>query len=532
MLQLQRACEYLAFFAEWAPERIAFVNEGAEISYRDAAMTVDAYASLLRERGIDPGDAVAVYGHSQADCFMLFLACMKVRAVFTGLNPKYSRRELEFFIRDADPKMMVICAAGEDLTKLEDAARAAEFHQSSLVKNDLVAWTAQHRDLFGSTFITGPPEAVGSTSAERETARRTPAVIVYTSGTTGTPKAAVLSEPALCLSAELTAQTWYGGIVPRTVSDKPINHLGWLVCVCLSALVRGGTLYFEQRFDPGRVLQLIASNRINSWLTSSVLLGRVSALPDFDTTDLSSLEMLGISASTPVEVIEPFVRRSGARVANSYGLTEASGGVVTASRAATTLAEALSTVGAPVPGIEFMIADQGGRPVGAGERGEVNIRGPLVFLGYQGNETATAEAIMHDGWLRTGDIAFQRGDGNIELVGRVKEMYKSGGINVYPVEVESILVEHPSVAQAAVVGIPDPEWGEIGVALVVPTVGRTLPEGELKAFCRERLANHKVPKRFILLRELPRLASGKVDRRRLQAAVAKGSLRADTTYDD
>src|SRR6185437_8036097 len=473
MLQLQTAWDYLAFFAEWAPDRVAFVNEGAEISYKDAASTVEAYAALLQEWGIGRGDVVSVYGHSQAECFMLFLACMKAQAVFTGLNPKYTRRELGFFIRDADPKVMVICADDEDRARLKGAADAAGFRGPTLGKSDLLERAAEYRKPRTSDSPVAPTRTA-STSAERDAARRVPAVIVYTSGTTGTPKAAVLSEPALCLSAELTAQTWYGGIVPKTVSDKPINHLGWLVCVCLSALVRGGTLYFAQRFDPVRVLSLIATGQMNSWLTSSVLLERVAALPDFDATALSSLEMLGISAPTPVEVIEPFVRRSGARVANSYGLTEASGGVVTASRASAPLAEAIGSVGAPVPGIEFMIADQEGRPVTAGQRGEINVRGPLVFLGYRGSIAATAETISPDGWLRTGDIAFQRDDGNIELVGRVKEMYKSGGINVYPIEVESVLVEHPRIAQVAVVGIPDPQWGEIGVALVVAADGEVL----------------------------------------------------------
>lgn len=531
MLQLQTVWDYLAFFADWAPDRVALVSEATEISYRDAASTVQAYAALLRERGIDRGDVVCVYGHSQTECFMLFLACMKVQAVFTGLNPKYTRRELEFFLRDADPRMMVICAADEERARLEDAAGAAGFRGTVLDKDELPEWAAEHRKPLSSDFPVRLART-SSRSAERDAGRRTPAVIVYTSGSTGTPKAAVLSESALCLSAELTAQTWYGGIVPKTVSDKPINHLGWLVCVCLSALVRGGTLYFEQRFDPVRVLSLIAARRINSWLTSSVLLERVAALPDFDTVDLSSLEMLGISAPTPVEVIEPFVLRSGARVANSYGLTEASGGVVTASRASATLAEALSTVGVPVPGIEFMIADQDGRPIGTGRPGEINVRGPLVFLGYRGSDAATAATISRDGWLRTGDIGFQRDDGNIELVGRVKEMYKSGGINVYPVEVESILVEHPRIAQAIVIGVPDPQWGEIGVAIVVATAGEVLSEDELKAFCRDRLANHKIPKRFIPVRELPRLASGKVDRRRLKSAIVRRSLQADQSYKD
>lgn len=514
MLRFQTAWDYLAFFAEWAPDHVAFVNEGTEISYRDAASTVQAYATLLRARGIGHGDVVSVYGHSQAECFMLFLACMKVQAVFTGLNPKYTRRELEFFIRDADPRMMVICAVDEDRVRLEDAAAAAGYRGTVLDIGDLPPAAADY----------GQPDNLGFAELSVRTscasaAWRTPAVIVYTSGTTGTPKAAVLPEPALCLSAELTAQTWYGGIVPKTVSDKPINHLGWLVCVCLSALVRGGTLYFEQRYDPARVLSLIAARQINSWLTSSVLLQRIAAVPGFDATDLSSLEMLGISAPTPVEIIEPFVRRSGARVANSYGLTEASGGVVTASRASATLGEALSTVGVPVPGIEFMIADEVGRPVGSGNPGEIHVRGPLVFLGYRGSDAATAAAVSRDGWLRTGDIALQRDDGNVEFIGRVKEMYKSGGINVYPVEVESILVQHPRIAQATVVGIPDPQWGEIGIALVIATGGEMLSEDELKAFCRDRLANHKIPKRFIPVREFPRLASGKVDRRRLKSAV-------------
>jgi acyl-CoA synthetase (AMP-forming)/AMP-acid ligase II len=281
-------------------------------------------------------------------------------------------------------------------------------------------------------------------------------------------------------------------------------------------LVAGGTTVFLEKFDPDAMLALIERERLTGWGHVPTAFAYALALPDAGRRDLSSLQLvIWGGASMPRELIEAVERLTGARMATSYGSTE-TGGSVTYTDPEAGLDVLAETVGRPDPRFEVRVADAEGREVAAGVEGELQVRGDHLMTGYWRRPEATRQAIDAAGWLHTGDVALLRPDGNVVLRGRLSEMYKSGGENVYPREVESVLEQHPAVALAAVLGVPDPVYGEVGVACVLRHPG-TSPEPEtLRAFCRERLVNFKLPKRIEVRDALPMLPIGKVDKRALR----------------
>jgi fatty-acyl-CoA synthase len=269
-----------------------------------------------------------------------------------------------------------------------------------------------------------------------------------------------------------------------------------------------------ESFDPVGSLDAIERERLNVWGGVPTMLQLCVETPGFDRRDLSSLEyVLWGGAAAPRPLLERLARL-GVKLATSYGMTESTGSVTYTDLDADldTLAE---TVGRPHPGYQVRLAREDGRPCAPGEEGEIRVRGDFVMLGYFNRPEATAETLDAEGWLHTGDVAVARADGNWRLVGRKSEMFKSGGYNVYPREIEIALESHPGVAMAAVVGVPDPLYQEVGHAFVLPRGDTEPSEAELRAFLRERLANYKVPKRLFVRRELPMLPIGKIDRVRL-----------------
>jgi acyl-CoA synthetase (AMP-forming)/AMP-acid ligase II len=237
----------------------------------------------------------------------------------------------------------------------------------------------------------------------------------------------------------------------------------------------------------------------------------------FSSRDLTSVEtLLFFGGPLPVGVLRTLGERTGARLATGWGMTETAGGCTLTDPDAD-LDTLATTVGRADPRVELKLVDDAGVQVAVGDAGEIRVRGDVLFLGYLNQPEATTEAMDADGFLRTGDIAIVQPDGNVRLVGRKKEMFKSGGYNVYPTEVEAVLGEHPGVAIAGVLPIDDELWGEVGVAFVAPRSSVTAPTSdELNSFCRERLANYKVPKRYVISDEIPILPSGKVDKRSLK----------------
>jgi acyl-CoA synthetase (AMP-forming)/AMP-acid ligase II len=342
--------------------------------------------------------------------------------------------------------------------------------------------------------------------------------IVYTSGSTGAPKGALLSSRGIVRSAELTHAHWFGGADDlRTVAQHPINHVGWLVCECAAVLVGGGSLYFRERFDGAGTLRLIERERLNLWLAFPSMIGLAMQSDAWADADLSSLRRIAFGSLPTIDLVRRLRARTGAVFCVSYGLTEASGGAVTATRDDAALEVVAASVGPPVPGLEIRVVDTDGADVPDGSPGELLVRDASVFLGYLNRPEATAAALAPGGWLHTGDVVTRDPNGSLRLVGRLREMFKSGGYNVYPTEVEGVIAEHAAVRTAAVVEAPDPLWSEVGVAYVVLAPGAHTDVEALRAHARGRLANYKVPKRFVIVDALPQLPNGKPDKLQLRA---------------
>jgi acyl-CoA synthetase (AMP-forming)/AMP-acid ligase II len=513
---LPRISDYVALHAAAHPEREALVLGDARWSYGRLAEEVDRCAASLWRAGLRKGDRVALMATPRPECFLVFLAAASLGGITLGLNPKFPLEELRHVVADAEPRLLLGFgrdAEGDHRELLGQLAREHACVERAIVLDEaggggsvvFAQWLAEGGD--------ASREVLAAARAAVET--RDPCLLVYTSGTTGRPKGALLPHRALSYCSAVQAERWRAEPL-RCLCNLPVNHIGFMGDVCSYVLVAGGTTVFLEKFDPDAMLALIERERLTGWGHVPTAFAYALALPDAGRRDLSSLQLvIWGGASMPRELIEAVERLTGARMATSYGSTE-TGGSVTYTDPEAGLDVLAETVGRPDPRFEVRVADAEGREVAAGVEGELQVRGDHLMTGYWRRPEATRQAIDAAGWLHTGDVALLRPDGNVVLRGRLSEMYKSGGENVYPREVESVLEQHPAVALAAVLGVPDPVYGEVGVACVLRHPG-TSPEPEtLRAFCRERLVNFKLPKRIEVRDALPMLPIGKVDKRALR----------------
>jgi acyl-CoA synthetase (AMP-forming)/AMP-acid ligase II len=517
---LARISDYVALHAAAHPEREALVLGEARWSYGRLADEVDRCAASLWRAGLRKGDRVALMATPRPECFLTFLAAASLGGIALGLNPKFPLEELRYFIADAEPKLLLGFgrdAEGDHRDVLAQLAREHGCLERTVVLDEAGAagtlrfaeWLAEGQGL-AREVLTAARAAVETSD---------PCLLVYTSGTTGRPKGAVLPHRALSYCAAVQAERWTAEPL-RCLCNLPVNHIGFMGDISSYVLVAGGTNVFLEKFDPAGMLALIERERLTGWGHVPTAFAYVLGLPDLDRRDLSSLQLvIWGGASMPREMIEAVQRLTGARMATSYGSTE-TGGSVTYTDPGAGLDVLAETVGRPDPRFEVRVADPGGREVGVGVEGEIQVRGDHLMSGYWRRPEATREAIDAEGWLHTGDVALLRPDGNLVLRGRLSEMYKSGGENVYPREVESVLEQHPAVALAAVLGVPDPVYGEVGSAYVLRSPGADPAPEALRAFCLERLVNFKVPKRIEVRDALPMLPIGKVDKRALRREAA------------
>lgn len=504
-------------YASERPSALAVVGDQERLTYAELDAQVGRYANALVARGIRIGDVVAVLGFSRPECVVAFLATCRIGAVFLGLSPKHTERELAFVLADSRPRLlfgMHSRSEPEQDAKLA-ALKNSGFETMIVTRGGVVPGVSEALD----SFLDAGAAQAGWTRASSDA----PSAIVYTSGSTGTPKGALLSQRGMIRSALLTWEHWYGALQPlRSAAQHPINHVGWLICECVATLVPGGTMFCQERFNGAGTLRLIERERLNLWLAFPSMLILAQETPEFDRCDLTSLETIALGMPASVELMRAYRDRTGAVMCISYGLTEANGGSITVTARDADLATIATTIGRPVPGIEVRVMGFDGKPAGAGEDGEFQVRDRSVFLGYLNRPEATAEALDRDAWLHTGDVVRAEASGEMRMVGRLKEMFKSGGYNVYPTEIEGVVGSHEEVAAVAVVEIPDPLWHEVGVAYVVPKEGVALNEETLRSYARQRLANYKVPKRFVLVDTLPQLPNGKFDKVVLRALARQG----------
>lgn len=507
-LPLTRLSDYVAWHAARDPDAIALVHGEHRISYRELMQRVDLLARALLAAGVRKGDRVATLSTPHPDFVVSLLAASSIGAVWLGLNPRYRLPELQHVLADSAPKVLLARSAYEaEITALSATCTSLEH----IALFDDAAGFAKF--LKGGHSLTEQQLA----DARAEVDGRDPCLLVYTSGSTGTPKGALLHHAGIIDFAILCNSLW--PLAPhRVINYFPINHIGSVVDCMMPCLAAGGLQIMLEQFDAATCLELIERERVTLWGSVPSVFQMQLALPDFARFDLSSVQLIAWGgAAMPRETIER-LRSICPNLASNYGMTETSS-AITIIEPTDDLDILTDTVGRPRPGIELRLVAEDGHRVGHGEPGEIQVRSDGNFLGYWRQPGATADAFTADGFFRTGDLGEQRTDGRIRLIGRLREMYKSGGYNVYPREVETVLEAHPGVAAAAVVSIADPLWQEIGVAYVVPRASITTEQ--IEQYCRERLANYKLPKHIILTSDLPLLPIGKVDKRTLRDWAAR-----------
>jgi fatty-acyl-CoA synthase len=463
--------------ARATPERVAIDYDGRLVTYRELNDGADAFAAAFAATGLNRGDRVATLTGSSPQHVQVLFGCAKAGLMLLPLSWRLSAPELAYQLEDAEPAIFLV----ED--EYAELARATG-HRFERLEEPRPG--ARHLDV----------------SVQDEDGL----LLIYTSGTTGRPKGAVLTH-ANCFWTNVGFDLMTGVHGDDVVLQVlPQFHVGGWNVQALLGWWKGARIVLERQFDAGRVLQLIEQKRVTTMMGVPPIYLFLAQHPRFGEADLSSLERAVVGgAPMPEALLETWAAR-GTVIVQGYGLTEAAPNVLCVPPE--DAVAKLGCAGKPYPFVDVRLADDD----------ELQVRGPNVFPGYWRNPEATAAAFTADGWLRTGDVAACDDDGFYRIKGRLKDMYISGGENVYPAEIEAVLHEHPQVADVAVVGVADEQWGETGVAFVVADgVG----EEELVAWCGARLAKFKVPQSVRFVGEIPRNGLGKVQKQELAAEVAR-----------
>lgn len=501
-------------WADATPGAEAMVHGDSRTSYAQLKARIDALASALLAAGVRKGDRIATLQTPHPDYALVFLATASIGAIWVGLNPKYRREELAHVVRDSEPRLLFARMEVEGRSYAEDvdALRA----QASSIEQ-VITFDSDPRgsgDLYLSDFIKqGERIDAEALARARDAVEGGDAcLIVYTSGSTGAPKGALLHHNGVIAFSLKQNEIWPCDPL-RTVNYFPINHVGCVIDLTMPTFAAGGTIIFMEHFDPSGCLALMARERATMWGSVPSVFQLQLETPDFARYDLSAIQLIAWEgAAMPRDMIARLASMC-PRLATNYGMTETTS-AITVLAPTSDIDLLANTVGQAFPGVEIRLVNDQGQDVADGEPGEVWARSQFNLLGYWRRPDATADAITPDGYFRTGDLAVRNADGYYRIVGRLKEMYKSGGYNVYPREVEAVLETHPNVALAAIVSAPDPIWQEVGIAFVAPA--GDVDADALHLYCKERLANYKVPKRIIIEPSLPLLPIGKVDKQALK----------------
>ncbi|HVK79242.1 MAG TPA: class I adenylate-forming enzyme family protein [Verrucomicrobiae bacterium] len=506
----ERVDDLIRSFAATTPGAEAMVLGDRRWSYSTLAHEVDALARALLASGVERGDRVATLSTPHPDFLIAFLATASIGAIWVGLNPRYKLSELAYVLNDAEPRVLLARTRIEDRDYREDLTTLVgdcpSLQRVAILNNDPLFEGAEAYAAFVERGAVTSDD--GLSGARAATGGRDPCMIVYTSGSTGRPKGALLCHEGICEFSRAQNALW--PVSPaRILNYFPINHIGCVIDVTCPVLAVGGAVIFLEQFDTREAMRLAADEKCTLWGSVPSVLQMQLALPDFDAFDLSAVQLiLWEGAAIPADVLDRLMAL-GPPLATNYGMTEATS-AITALAPTRDRDRLLNSVGPAFPGVEVKLMRSDGGEANLGEEGEVWARSSWNMLGYWRRPEATAETLTPDGWLRTGDVAVKRADNCYRIVGRIKEMYKSGGYNVYPREVEDTLEMHPAVALAAVVSVRDPLWGESGIAFLLCKTPVDI--ASLDAHCRANLANYKAPKRIILRDALPLLPNGKVDK--------------------
>ena len=495
---MTRVVSWAAGHAAAAPAREALVDTGTGRRWSWAALDLEArcWAARLRAAGVGPGDRVAVLARNRGETFAVLFACADLGAILFPMNWRLSAPELAWQAGDCAPRVLLVDAASAEVgaglglptLSLDAGPGCGPAARESLPGSDVDA----------------------------------PWQIMYTSGSTGKPKGALITHRQAFWNAWNTVLACDLDSASSTLTFTPLFHTGGMNCLSTPMFARGGRVVLMPALDVPEALRLVARERITHLMGVPTIYQMLADDPGFDAANLESVrDALCGGAPLALPLLERYQAR-GIPLRQGFGLTEAgpncfsmpAADVLRKMRAQPelpTAGPAGSCVGRPMVNVPMRVVRPDGTDCAPGEAGELWVGGPVVCGGYWGRPDATAAAIV-DGWFRTGDALSVDAEGFFYVRGRLKEMYKSGGENVYPAEVEQVIGGSPGVGQVAVLGVPDPRWGEVGHAFVEPAPGAELRGDDLLRWLDGRLARFKIPKRVTVMDALPRTGSGKIDK--------------------
>lgn len=493
---------FAARFARHPDKPCLILTDGRAWTYNDIERASAKLANLLTALGLQRGDRVAVQVDKSPEALVLYLASLRAGTVFLPLNPAYTPAEVEHFLNDAQPGLFV-CRPQFREAALLLAAQSGVPHTLVLGEDgcgSLIDLASAQPDVF-ETVCSLPDDL---------------AAILYTSGTTGRSKGAMLTHGNLSSNAETLCQAWQFTPDDVLLHMLPTFHIHGLFVACNCTLLAGSAMLFEPRFDVARAIELLPQASVFMGVPTyyTRLLGEMA----FTRKSARSVRLF-VSGSAPLlaETFTAFAQRTGQRILERYGMTE--GGMYTSNPYAGD--RRCGSVGPALPGVDLRVVDDAGQTCAVDVAGHIQVRGPNIFSGYWRMPEKTAEEFTTDGYFRTGDVGHLDKDVYLFISGRARDLIISGGLNVYPKEIEDVLDALPGVAESAVIGLPHADFGEAVTAVVVAKPGKQLEAADIIAAVRERLAGFKVPKQVHIVADLPRNAMGKVQKNVLRKLYAQ-----------
>ncbi len=505
--------EHIEEHSEEIPEQTAYIFMEEEKNYQEFNKDVNRVARSLLDRGIEAGDRIATVLPESPAFLELFMAASKTGIELVPLDPRHKPPEMIYRCERTNPKAFVGLGYPEDIA--ESVKKTLEEIEAEQVYSYFEELDIEDAESYESLYDSSPDPIEEEYLSNPDD----PFLIIFTSGTTGKPKGALLTQKGSDAMSRATVDIWDIDNSDLMLSYLPTSHVGATHDTITTTLFAGGTLVLMPRFNAEDAVEFIEKYNITVFggvpTIYRLIFNEVEGWEEYDRSSVR-VAILSGEPSPPklVEKVQDFLPESDVVV--SYGLTE-SCGFFCFSKPEDDLEIAKHTEGAPAPEFQAKIMKEDGKEASTGEVGELWIKGDSLMKGYL-DEEKTEEAV-EDGWFKTGDLGFLDEDNYLHYTGRSKEMFISGGYNVYPLEIESYLNKHPDVSNSFVTEVPHETWGEVGWAFILPQEGSEVDGDELKEYCEEGLADYKIPRKFIIKEEFPRTEVGKVDKQTLRKEI-------------
>ncbi len=486
----------LDWYQKWAiysPGKIAIkeAETGRELSYAQLNQKAEAWSAYLQKQGFKKGDRLAVLSQFNLEYFLLFGLAQKTGIILVPLNYRLHHSELLYMVKDADCKAIIL---------------EKQFH------NPQQEWPVPR---LGLDEIAAQAQNKAQIIERPSLKEEDPLFILYTSGTTGFPKGAIYTHKMAMWNSLNTALRLEVSANDRCLQIMPPFHTGGWNVLATPLLHFGASMLIMPKFEAEECLKVLQAEEITLFMAVPTMVRMLSDAPNFEQTELKKLRYFIVGGEAlPIPLIEKWASK-GVPIRQGYGLTEV-GPNVSSLNSADALRKR-GSIGFINFHFDWKLINENGEKAQTNEQGELWLKGPCVSPGYWNNPEATASSKEGD-WFKTGDVLIEDEEGYLYLVDRLKNMYISGGENIYPSEIEKRLIQHPQCIEVAVIGVPDEKWGEVGCAFLA--MKEAVPEGEIKEFCQAELARFKVPKHYRFLKELPKNSSGKIDRKHLKESFA------------